>query len=116
MIRQFLKSKIHRATVTETDLEYNGSLTVDLDLLDAAEIAIHEVVEVYNITRGTRFKTYAIEGKRGSGEICVNGAAAHLAELNDLIIIVTYCDLDKNEVENHKPTVVIVDGNNRIIH
>ncbi len=116
MIRQFLKSKIHRATVTETDLEYNGSLTVDRDLLDAANIAIHEVVEVYNITNGSRFKTYAIEGKRGSGEICVNGAAAHLAELGDLIIIVTYCELGDDEVESHKPTVVIVDKNNSIIH
>lgn len=113
MLRRFLKSKIHRARVTQTELDYVGSLTVDRDLLDAANILVNEQVDVYNITRGTRMTTYAIEGKRGSGEICVNGAAAHLAEVDDLIIIVTYCDLFNEEVEGHTPLVVQVDENNR---
>lgn len=116
MTRRFLRSKIHRATVTENDLNYMGSLTVDADLLDLAKIAVHEQVDVYNITTGTRFTTYAIEGKRGSGEICVNGAAAHLANVGDMIIVVTYCDLAPEEIENHTPIVIVVDSSNKAIN
>lgn len=113
MIRRFLKAKIHRATVTQVDLDYVGSITVDRDLLDAADIAINEQVDIYNITTGTRFTTYAIEGPRGSGIIGINGAAAHLAHVGDLVIIVTYCDLAPEEIAGHKPTVLLVDENNR---
>lgn len=113
MIRRFLKSKLHKAHVTETELQYHGSLTVDRDLMDAADILPHEQVEVYNITRGTRFVTYAIEGERGKGDMKVNGAAAHLAEVDDEIIVVTYCDLFPEEVEGHSPKVIILDANNR---
>ncbi len=115
MLRTFLKSKIHRARVTQTDLDYIGSLTIDQDLLEAANIAVNEQVEIYNITRGTRCKTYAILGERGKGEMCINGAAAHLAEVDDLVIVVTYCQLNDEEVKNHQPTVVMVNKDNKII-
>ena len=114
MIRRFLKSKIHRARVTQTDLDYVGSLTIDKSLMEAADILPHEQVEIYNITRGTRFKTYAIVGETGKGEMCVNGAAAHLAKVDDLIIVVTYCDLYAEELENYQPLVITVDENNRV--
>jgi len=112
MVRRFLKSKIHRARVTRTDLDYTGSLTVDRDLLDAADIATNEQVDVYNVTTGSRFTTYAIEGERGSGTIGVNGAAAHLAGVGDLVIIATYCDLTEDEVTGHRPKVLLVDESN----
>lgn len=113
MIRRFLHSKIHRATVTETDLDYIGSLTLDPDLMDVAQIVEFEQVDVYNITRGTRFTTYSLKGKRGSGEMCVNGAAAHLAEVGDFIIVATYCDLHEQEIGRFEPVVIHVDENNR---
>ena len=113
MTRRFLRAKLHRATVTQTELEYVGSLTVDLDLLDRAGMLVNEQVDVYNITRGTRFTTYLIPGERGKGEICVNGAAAHLAEVGDKIIVVTYCDLAEDEITGHEPTVIVVDDQNR---
>ncbi len=113
MVRRFLHSKIHRARVTETDLEYEGSLTLDPDLREAANMLPSEQVQVYNITRGARFTTYIIEGKRGSGEICVNGAAAHLCEIGDLIIAVTYCELTPGEMDQHTPTIIKVDDKNR---
>ena len=113
MMLNMLKSKIHRATVTQTDLHYEGSLTLDPHLMRVADIAPGEQVEVYNITRGTRFTTYTIEGKPGSGEVCVNGAAAHLAEVGDLVIVVTYCDLPAEEVAAHRPLVIPVDEENR---
>jgi aspartate 1-decarboxylase len=115
MIRRFLHSKIHRATVTETDLEYVGSLTLDLLLMEAANILPHEQVEVYNITNGQRFKTYAIVGEPGKGEVCVNGAAAHLAEVGDKVIVVTYCDLNKEEMDTFTPTIITVDDSNKIV-
>jgi len=113
MLRRFLNTKIHRAHVTQTDLEYEGSLTIDKELMDLAGILPNEQVEVYNITRGTRFKTYAIVGEPGKGEMCVNGAAAHLAEVDDLIIVVTYVDLHGDEIESHSPKVIVVDANNK---
>jgi aspartate 1-decarboxylase len=113
MTRRFLKAKLHKAHVTETELEYEGSLTIDRDLMDAAGILPNEAVDVYNITRGTRFTTYAIVGERGKGDLKVNGAAAHLAEVGDRIIVVTYCDLHSNEIEGHEPVVLVLDENNR---
>ena len=114
MTRFFLRCKIHRATVTEANVDYEGSITIDRDLLDAAGLQPYEKVEVYNVTRGTRFETYAIEGEAGGGEICVNGAAAHLVEVGDLVIIACYCALEPGEIAGHRPTLVFVDRKNRI--
>lgn len=114
MRRTMLKSKIHRATVTQADLDYVGSITVDPDLLDAADVLVHERVEVYNITNGERFATYAIPGERGAGEICINGAAAHKAGPGDLVILATYADYEEAELAEHEPAIVFVDGHNRI--
>jgi aspartate 1-decarboxylase len=114
MTRFFLRCKIHRATVTEANVDYEGSITIDRDLLDAAGLVPYEKVEIYNVTRGTRFETYAIEGEPGGGEICVNGAAAHLVEVGDLVIIACYCALEPEEIEGHRPTLVFVDRRNRI--
>jgi len=115
MHRTLLKSKIHRAHVTEADLDYEGSLTIDQDLMDAADIVEHEQVDVYNITNGSRLTTYAISGPRGSGTICANGAAAHLINPGDMVIIVSYGTYDESEVTTHKPHVFLVDENNRIV-
>ena len=114
MISTFLKSKIHRATVTQADLEYEGSITIDLNLLEAAQIRIHERVEIYDISNGNRFATYAIEGPRGSGVICINGAAAHLCKPGDLVIICAYIGLNESEVETHIPRVVLVKEQNQV--
>jgi len=116
MRRTLLKSKIHRATVTQADLDYVGSITIDPILLDAADILVHERVEIYNITSGERFATYAIPGERGAGEICINGAAAHKAGPGDLVIIATYAEYEAEELAGHEPTVVFVDDANRITH
>jgi aspartate 1-decarboxylase len=113
-VRSMLKSKIHRATVTQADLEYEGSLTLDLDLLDAADILPFEEVQVWNVTSGSRFRTYAMEGERGSGVVCVNGAAAHLATPGDLIIIATYTQMDDAAARSHRPRIVLVGQGNRI--
>ncbi len=107
------KSKIHRATVTHADLEYEGSVTVDSDLLDAAEILPYEAVHIWNVTRGSRLTTYALPGPRGSGCICVNGAAAHLNKPGDLVILATFADMTAEEARQHKPVVVRVDAQNR---
>jgi aspartate 1-decarboxylase len=113
-MRTLLRAKIHRARVTRSDLHYVGSITVDLDLLEAADILPLEQVDVYDITRGTRFTTYCIAGARGSGEIGVNGAAAHLAEVGDLVIIAAYCQLEREDLARHQARVVLVDGDNAI--
>ena len=115
MIIEALKGKIHRATVTEADLNYIGSLTLDEDLMDAAGLIEFEKIQVLDITNGNRLETYVIKGKRGSGEVCINGAAAHLVNKGDLVIIVAYCQLIENESLNHKPKIVYVDGENKII-
>ena len=115
LILNLLKSKIHRATVTEADLHYIGSITIDEDLMDASGIIEYEEVEVLNITNGSRLNTYAIKGKKGSRCIKINGAAAHHVSVDDLIIIVAYCQLESHEVESHKPQIVHVDSNNKII-
>jgi aspartate 1-decarboxylase len=115
MRRTFFKSKIHRATVTHADLDYEGSVSIDEDLLDAAGIWEYEAVHVWNITRGTRLETYAIKGKRGSGVICINGAAAHLNKPGDLVILATFAEMDDSEARAHVPQVVLVDRQNRIV-
>jgi len=115
MRRTFFKSKIHRATVTHADLEYEGSVTIDENLMDAAEIWNYEAVHVWNITRGTRLQTYAIRGERGSGIICINGAAAHLNKPGDMVILATFAELEESEARAHEPKVVLVDSENRIV-
>jgi aspartate 1-decarboxylase len=109
------KSKIHRATVTEANLNYEGSVTIDADLMDAADILPHEQVQVLNVNNGERFDTYAIRGQRGSGVICLNGPAARLAHVGDLVIILTYAWMEREELERHTPRVVMVDERNRIL-
>lgn len=110
---QMFKSKIHRATVTEADLDYEGSVTVDEDLLDRAQILPNEAVHIWNVTRGSRLVTYALPGPRGSGTICINGAAAHLNKPGDLVILATFADLDAAEARSFQPTIVRVDARNR---
>lgn len=109
-----LKSKIHRATVTEANLDYVGSITIDADLLDASGILEYEKVAVVDITNGARLETYTIAGERGSGIICLNGAAAKLINKQDLVIIMAYADMTPDEAKECKPTVVFVDGDNHI--
>lgn len=115
MKRTLLKSKIHRATVTEADLDYEGSVTIDVDLMKAADIVEYERVEIYDITNGSRFATYAITGEAGSGVICLNGAAARLVEVGDLVIICTYADYADDERAKHDPVVIQVDEKNRML-
>jgi len=116
MKRTLLKSKIHRATVTEANLQYEGSVTIDAELLEAADIVEYERVEIYNITSGTRLATYAIRGEPGSGTICINGAAAHLVSPGDLVIIASYAEYADDELEQHAPPLVLVDRDNRPVH
>jgi aspartate 1-decarboxylase len=115
MRRTLFKSKIHRATVTHADLDYEGSVTVDADLMRAADIVPYEQVHVWNVTRGTRLSTYALEGEPGSGTVCINGAAAHDNRPGDLVIIATFAELDGAQIASHRPKVVLVDGKNRIV-
>jgi aspartate 1-decarboxylase len=110
-----LKSKIHRATVTDADLHYVGSMTLDPLLMEAVDFMVHEKVEIYNVTNGERFSTYVIEGERGAGQVVLNGAAAHKAGRGDLVIICSYAEYEAKELEEHKPTVVFVDHNNQVI-
>ena len=114
MNREVLRGKIHRARVTEANLDYEGSLTVDLELMEAAGLAPYEKIDVYNITNGNRFSTYLIQGPRHSGVICVNGAAAHLSRAGDKVIITGYGLATEEEVKHHRPRVVLVDESNRI--
>ncbi|MFW6051575.1 MAG: aspartate 1-decarboxylase [Myxococcota bacterium] len=115
MRRRMFLGKIHRAVITHADLDYEGSVTIDADLLDAAGILEHEEIHVWNITRGTRLVTYALAGPRGSGVICVNGAAAHLNEPGDLAILATFGEMEDAEARAHEPKVVRVDERNRIV-
>ena len=115
VLRTFLRSKIHRATVTGSDLDYVGSLTLSPDLLKAADIGVHELVQVVHINNGARFETYAIAGTPGAGEVIVNGAAARLVQRGDKIIIITYAQLTDSELSGHQPQVVHVDEENRIV-
>ncbi|MFE8602949.1 aspartate 1-decarboxylase [Archangium gephyra] len=115
MRRILFKSKIHRATVTQADLDYEGSVTIDSHLLRAADILPFEKVAVWNVTQGTRLETYALEGEAGSGVICINGAAAHLNKPGDLVILATFAEVEEHEARHWKPTVVFVDQKNRIV-
>ena len=114
MFRTMLGGKIHRATVTEADLNYVGSITVDQDLLDAAGICVNEKVAIVNNNNGERFETYTIPGERGSGVVCLNGAAARLVQKGDIVIIMSYVMLSEPEISAHEPKVVLVDENNKI--
>ena len=115
MKTKFLKSKIHRATVTDANLEYEGSITIDRELMDASGLHEYEKVHVLNITNGARVETYVIVAPRGSKEICINGAAAHLIRPKDCVIILSYCALGCNEISKFKPTIVKVNNKNEII-
>ena len=116
--RTVMNSKIHRATVTEADVNYIGSITIDKELAEAANISEWEKIDVLNITNGSRLETYVIFGERGSGEICINGAAAHLVNPGDLVILVTYKIVDDDWLtpKSHIPTIIHVDGQNKIIN
>ena len=114
MQRIMLRAKIHRAAVTQCDLNYEGSCGIDQDLLDAADIRVNEKIEIYNVQNGERFSTYAISGKRGSGEISLNGAAARCAHLGDLLIICTYGPMEEAEIDSYEPKIVFVDDQNRM--
>lgn len=115
MIRQMLKSKIHRATVTEANVDYEGSITIDEQLMDEANLIAYEKVLVANITNGSRLETYVIRGKRGSGIICANGAAALCNQVGDLVLIMSFCSFSDQEAKQHEPKIVNVDNKNRPI-
>lgn len=114
MQRILLKSKIHQATITDADLYYEGSLTIDRDLMEEADISEHEQIQVVNINNGERFDTYVIPGERGSRTIGLNGAAARKGAVGDLVILITYCMVNADEIDAHKPKVVLLDENNNV--
>ena len=113
-MRRMFRSKIHRATVTQADFKYEGSVTINSDLIEAADILPHEEVHVWNVTRGTRLTTYAMAGQRGTGVICINGAAAHLVQPGDVVIIATFTELGEDQAKRHNPLVVLVDDRNQV--
>jgi aspartate 1-decarboxylase len=112
--RSMLKSKLHRATVTHADVDYEGSVTLDVRLMEAADILPYEEVHVWNVTRGSRLRTYAMAGPAGSGVVCINGAAAHLARPGDKVIIATFTQLDDAAARLHRPRIVLLGQDNRI--
>lgn len=114
MLRNMLKSKIHRAQVTDANLQYEGSITIDAHLMEAADILEYEMVHVLNVNTGARFETYAIEGPRGSGVVCINGAAARLASPGDTVIILTYTQMDEAKAKAHRPIKVYVNQDNQM--
>jgi aspartate 1-decarboxylase len=114
LLRTLLKSKIHRATVTEANLEYEGSITIDAELADAADLLPNERVEIYDVTNGSRLATYVIHGERGSGVIGINGAAAHLVKPGDLVIIASYAQMSTDEATGFQPRICFVDGQNAL--
>lgn len=115
MRRIMMRSKLHRVTVTEADLHYVGSLTLDRDLMDAADLLPNEKVQIVAIDTGARLETYVIEGERGSGVVCINGAAARLVQPGDTVIVIAYGEMDDAEAREHQPHVVLVDGHNRVV-
>ncbi len=115
MKRRMFLGKIHRATITHADLHYEGSVTIDGALMDAADMLEHEEVHVWNVTRGTRLATYALRGEAGSGVVCINGAAAHHNGPGDLVILATFGEMSDDEARFHRPKVVFVDAQNRIL-
>ena len=114
MLRSLLRSKIHRAYVTQADLNYEGSITIDLDLMEAAKMAAFEKVDVLNVSNGNRLTTYVIPGERGTGKICINGAAARLVNVGDCVIIVCYGEFHEDEVADHEAQIVLVNEKNEI--
>jgi aspartate 1-decarboxylase len=114
-MRTMLKSKIHRATVTQADLHYEGSITIDPLLMEAADMLPFEQVQVLDVDNGARLTTYAIEGERGSGQICINGAAARLVSAGDIVIILSYTQMDDAAARRHRPSLVYVDERNRMV-
>ena len=112
---EVLKSKIHRVKITQAELHYVGSITIDEDLMDAADLVENEKVQIVNINNGERLETYVITGERGSGQICLNGPAARKAQVGDIIIIISYCTLDKQEAKSHQPIIIFPDGDNKLI-
>ena len=115
MLREFCKAKIHRLTVTDANLDYEGSITLDEELILAADIKPFEKVQVANVTNGNRFDTYVIVGKAGSGTCCINGAAAHLAKKGDIVLVISYAHIDEKEMQSFKPKLVFVDKHNKFI-
>jgi len=115
MIIEVLKSKLHRAKVTQAELNYVGSITIDEDLLDAANIIANERVQIVNNNNGARFETYVIKGERGTGTICLNGATARLAQVGDIVIIMSYAYMEMDEARNYKPLLVFPDADNKLI-
>lgn len=115
MFRTLMKAKIHRATVTESNLNYVGSITIDEDILDAVDMIPNEKVQIVNNNNGARFETYIIPGKRGSGVMCLNGAAARLVQEGDTIIVISYAMYDENEAKHHVPKVAIMDKDNNVL-
>ncbi len=112
MLHTVLKSKLHRATITEANLDYEGSCTIDMDLVELANMSIHEQVHIADISNGERFITYIIPGERGSGVVCLNGACARLAHVGDEVIIMTYGQVSDEELKTHEPTIVVLDNQN----
>ena len=115
MLLTLLKAKLHRATVTEANLNYTGSITIDKDIIDQAGIFIHEKVQIVNNNNGARFETYVIEGKSGSGVLCLDGAAARLVQPGDKVIIMAYAQMTPEEAQTHKPVVLLLGDNNQIL-
>ncbi len=115
MMIEVMKSKIHRVRVTEAELNYVGSITIDEDLMEAADIVANEKVQIVNNNNGARLETYVIPGQRGSGTICLNGAAARLVQVGDIVIIISYALMDKEEAKNYQPKLIFPDSNNRLI-
>jgi len=115
MQRTILHSKLHRATVTQAELNYVGSITIDEDLMDAVDLLAHELVHVFDIDNGARFQTYVIVGERGSGTICINGAAARLVQPGDKVIILGFASLDEDEIAAHSPRIAVLGPGNRIM-
>lgn len=115
MIIEVLKSKLHRAKVTQAELNYVGSITIDEDLMDAANIIANEKVQIVNNNNGARFETYVIKGERGTGTICLNGATARLAQVGDIVIIMSYGYIEMDEARNYKPILVFPDADNKLI-
>ena len=115
MVIEVLKSKIHRARVTQAELNYVGSITIDEDLIEAADIIPNEKVQVVNNNNGARFETYVIKGERGSGTVCLNGSCARLAQVGDILIIMSYAHMAKEEAKSYKPLLVFPDDNNKLI-
>ncbi len=115
MFIEVVKSKIHRVKITQAELHYVGSITIDEDIMEASNIIENEKVQIVNINNGERIETYVITGERGSGNVCLNGPAARKAQLGDIIIIISYASMDFEEAKNHKPTIIFPDKNNKVI-